>query len=185
MAVSYRRVATSDHADDASASARNRERSSSSGDDDANSSSSPLRSRSERISDKLHALAWVVTAYFIASYTRLFHTLFTDERILRPIFHASLVLFAVNGVLTLYLTVYLPYIKFPKLSSSNTKLSASSSVFWDAYCPNVIPTMTASGVIGSFLLIRACYPVWGFLTPLILGIVALGAFFSLHFIPWC
>jgi hypothetical protein len=63
MAVSYRRVATSDHADDASASARNRESSSSSGDDDANSSSSPLRSRSERISDKLHARECLIACY--------------------------------------------------------------------------------------------------------------------------
>jgi len=41
------------------------------------------------------------------------------------------------------------------------------------------------GVIGSLLLVRACFPVWSFLTPLILGVVALGFFFSLHFVPSC
>ncbi|KAL3781838.1 hypothetical protein ACHAWO_009204 [Cyclotella atomus] len=143
----------------------------------------PSRSRGERISDKLHALAWAVSAYFIARYTQLFHTILTDERILRPVLNLSITLFSINAALISYLTIYLPCIKFRKLA--NTKLSACSSAFWDVYCPRVIPAMTVCGLFGSFLLVRACYPVWGFLTPLMLGWVALGAFFSLHFIPWC
>jgi len=91
-----------------------------------------------------------------------------------------MVLFVSNVILTAYLTVYLPY-KFP--TSDKYATHASSPKFWEAYCPNVIPTMTAFGVIGSFFLCRACFPVWGFLSPLILGVVALGMFFSLHFIP--
>ncbi|KAL3766975.1 hypothetical protein ACHAW5_002883 [Stephanodiscus triporus] len=138
------------------------------------------RSRSERISEKVHALAWVVVSYAVATYTHLFHTIFADERILRPSLYVSIFLFASNVILTAYLTVYLPY-KFPTSDKYVTR--ASSPKFWEAYCPNVIPTMTAFGVIGSFFLCRACFPVWGFLTPLILGVVALGMFFSLHFIP--
>ena len=125
---------------------------------------------------------WVVVAYAIIVYTKLFHTIMTDDRILRPILYAAVtLLFAINGILIAYLTVYLPF-KFP--TSNIHKVKASSPQFWEAYCPNVIPIMTVCGILGSFLLVRACYPVWGFLTPLILGVVALGAFFSLHFIPW-
>jgi len=124
---------------------------------------------------------WVVVAYAIASYTHLFHTIFTDKRILRPIFHLSLALFSINIVFTFYLTVYLPF-KFPV--SLKFKTPASSPAFWEVYCPRVIPIMTACGIVGSCLLVRACYPVWGFLAPFILGVVALGMFFSLHFIPW-
>lgn len=130
----------------------------------------------------LYKVAWVVAAYAIATYTHLFHTIFTDGRILRPIFHISIMLFSINIVLTLYLTVYLPF-KFPV--SNIHKTPASSPAFWEVYCPRVIPVMTGCGVVGSFLLVRACYPVWGFLTPLILGVVTFGFFFSLHFIPWC
>ena len=205
----YRRVATNE---------RDISGGSTTGDSNFDDAPAPLRSRAERISDKLHArechiccggclkavrhtrllhskiysllffihrlyqVAWTVSASFIAAYTRLFYTIFTDQRILRTLLHASIVLFSINAVLILYLTVYLPHIKFPKLS--NSSISASSSAFWDVYCPRVIPIMTGCGVIGSFLLVRACYPVWGFLSPLLLGWVALGAFFSLHFIPW-
>ena len=126
-------------------------------------------------------MVWVVVAYAIIVYTKLFHTIMTDERILRNILYAATTLFTINGVLIVYLTVYLPF-KFP--TSNIHKVKASSPEFWSAYCPNAIPIMTVCGILGSFLLVRACYPVWGFLTPLILGVVALGAFFSLHFIPW-
>lgn len=179
--AAYRRVATAEQGNDARGM-------SSSSEEDTPPATNPsaagvaVRSRSERISDKLHALAWVVVAYAIATYTHLFHTVFTDERILRPVFHASIVLFSINVVLTFYLTVYLPF-KFP--ISNIHKTAASSPEFWEAYCPRVVPVMAGCGVVGSFLLVRACYPVWGFLAPFILGVVALGMFFSLHFIPWC
>lgn len=165
---SYRRVATADAVAN-SAPANNNEAYGS-------------RTRSERISDKLHALVWVVVAYFTASYTHFFPTLFTDDRIIRPIFNTSMALFSINVILTLYLTIYLPC-KFPK--TPTFKVSASSIEFWGVYCPTVIPIMTACGVIGSFLLVRACIPIWGFFTPLVLAFVAMGIFFSLHFIPWC
>ena len=110
----------------------------------------------------------------------MFHTIYADERILRPSLLISVILFSANVVVTLYLTVYLPY-RFPTTDKHRTH--ASSPEFWEVYCPNVIPAMTAFGVIGSFFLCRACYPVWGFLAPFILGVVGLGMFFSLHFVP--
>ena len=126
-------------------------------------------------------VVWVAVAYAITVYTKLFHTIITDERILRPTLYSATSLFTMNGILIVYLTVYLPF-KFP--TSNIHKVKASSPQFWEAYCPNVIPIMTVCGILGSLLLVRASYPVWGFLTPLILGVVALGLFFSLHFIPW-
>lgn len=143
----------------------------------AQSSSS---SRSERISIKLHALLWVIVAYALASITQLFHTIYTDERILRTSLYISLSTFTLNVIMILYLTIYLPY-KFP--TSDKYTTHASSPKFWDAYCPSVIPIITASNVLGSLFLCRACYPIWGVFTPLLLGVVGLGIFFSLHFIP--
>ena len=140
------------------------------------------RSRSERISDKLHALAWVIVASLTASYTHFFHTIFTDARIIRHIFNTSMALFSINIILTIYLVVYLPFRFRP---SPTFKVSASSPEFWGVYCPRVIPIMTACGIVGSFLLVRSCFPIWGFLTPLIIAVIAVGMFFSLHFIPWC
>lgn len=145
------------------------------------SSTSSSGSSEHMISIKLHALLWVIVAYALASYTQLLHTIYTDERILRPSLYISLCAFALNVIMILYLTIYLPN-KFP---TSNNKYTthASTPQFWDAYCPSVIPIITASSVLGSLFLCRACYPIWGFFTPLLLGMVGLGIYFSLHFIP--
>lgn len=147
----------------------------------AQSSSTSSSRLSERISIKLHAFLWVIVAYALASYTQLFHTVYTDERILRPSLYISLCTFTLNVMLILYLTIYLPY-KFPTSDNKYTT-HASSPKFWEAYCPSVIPIITVSSVVGSLFLSRACYPIWGFFTPLLLGVVGLGIAFSLHFIP--
>jgi len=176
VAPPYRRVPQNE-----GNAARSSSSSSSSSSSQQTSSSSSSSSRSERISIKLHALLWVIGAYALASYTQLFHTIITDERILRPSLYISLFAFTLNGMLMLYLTIYLPY-KFPTDEYYTT--NAGLPQFWNAYCPSVTPIITASSVIGSFFLCRACFPIWGFFfTPLLLSVVGLGIFFSLHFIP--
>lgn len=96
-----------------------------------------------------------------------------NDKVNRPIFYAGVSLLGINTALTIYLVLYLPRI----LKIDHTG--------WSAYCPRVIPTMTGVGIASFFLLTRATWPVWGFFTPLILGIISLGTVFSLHFIPWC
>jgi len=98
--------------------------------------------------------------------------LLSDENIIRPLFNAAIMLFSINTVLMFYLAIYLP--RFRGIDSSG----------YDAYCPRVVPTMTLLGVVCAFLLVRSTWPVWGFLSPLILGIVSLGGLFALHFVPW-
>jgi len=97
----------------------------------------------------------------------------SDARVNRPIFNVAVMLFSINVILLLYLVLYLPCVK-----------GIRSSAAWEAYCPRVIPTMTAIGVADTMLFIRATWPVWGFLSPLILGIEFLGSLFFLHFVPF-
>jgi len=134
--------------------------------------SSNSNSRTKIISDKIHALIWVASAISVANYTDLPHTLLTSPLIHRPIFNAAITIFIINCILMFYLVVYLP--KFKNIKSSGA---------WDVYCPRVIPTMTFLGVVDCFLFVRCTWPVYGFLAPLILGIVSIGSLFTFHFIP--
>ena len=126
------------------------------------------RSRRERLTDKLHAFAWVIASFLIVKYTDFFQTILYDDNIFRPCLILAIIGMTVNLVLMLYLTVYLRNLQYP----------------WEVYCPKVIPTMTAIGVSTYVLLVRATFPVWGFLSPFILGIVGLGCIFGMQFIPW-
>lgn len=132
------------------------------------------RSPADRMADKAIALAWVLVAWLVAKWTRFFHVLLADERANRPLLQVAALSFGINTVLLLYLTVYLPKIK-----------GLTDSSAWEVYCPRVVPTMTFVGVVTGLLLIRATWPVWGFLAPLVLGVEFLGLLFGLHFVPWC
>jgi len=117
-------------------------------------------------------VVWIVLALLVARWTKFFTTLFSDDRVIRPLLYLAVIGLGINTVLMLYLTVYLP--KFVRITDSSA---------WDVYCPRVIPSMTAVGILTGVLLIRATWPVWGFLAPLVLGLESMGFLFCLHFVP--
>jgi len=163
-------------------------------DDEDNFSNNTFRSiqrrssPSDRLTDKAIALAWVLVAAAVAKYTKFFHILFVDDNGTaetagdsskslrtpnRTLLQVCALCFVTNTVLLLYLTVYLP--RFKGLTDSSA---------WEVYCPRVVPTMTIVGILFGLIMIRATWPVWGFLSPLILGIELMGFLFALHFLPW-
>eukprot|EP00545_Synedropsis_sp_CCMP1620_P014585 CAMPEP_0119013368 /NCGR_PEP_ID=MMETSP1176-20130426/8413_1 /TAXON_ID=265551 /ORGANISM="Synedropsis recta cf, Strain CCMP1620" /LENGTH=149 /DNA_ID=CAMNT_0006966457 /DNA_START=98 /DNA_END=544 /DNA_ORIENTATION=- len=131
------------------------------------------RPRSERFMDKIYAVIWITLALLVAKWTRFIPILTSDNRIVKPLLYSALVCLGINTVLLFYLCIYLPRIK-----------GITDSSAWDVYCPRVVPTMATLGVLCALMLIRACWPVWGFLAPLILGVEAFGCLFALHFVPW-
>eukprot|EP00554_Chaetoceros_debilis_P002766 CAMPEP_0194085680 /NCGR_PEP_ID=MMETSP0149-20130528/18391_1 /TAXON_ID=122233 /ORGANISM="Chaetoceros debilis, Strain MM31A-1" /LENGTH=177 /DNA_ID=CAMNT_0038768619 /DNA_START=96 /DNA_END=629 /DNA_ORIENTATION=+ len=131
------------------------------------------KSIGQRISDKIHAAVWVLFALFVAQYTDVPRVLLSDPRPVRPLLHAAIGQLAVNFILMLYLGLFLPHVK-----------GIRDSQAWSIYCPRIIPIMTLNGIVCSFLLTRSLWPIWGFLTPFILGVEAMGLLFSMHFIPW-
>jgi hypothetical protein len=151
--ASYRRVGSSDE---------------NSVTDDRNS-----RSFSDRLSDKIVAAIWVVAAALLFRYTNIWHVLFSSDS---PAVHSLLILVmtgcGINTILMGYLVLYLPYWK-----------GLTDSSAWEVYCPRIIPTMTFIGVVSMLLLIRAVYPAWGFLSPLIVFVELLGCLFALQFVP--
>ncbi|GAX23831.1 hypothetical protein FisN_20Hh033 [Fistulifera solaris] len=144
-----------------------------SSDDTSSSELAPPRSLSDRCMDKGIALLWFFLAFITHHKCHVSTTLFSkDSHALQKLLQVVALLLGVQVVLATYLCVYLPY--FKQLDSSA----------WPVYCPRVIPTASGLGVLMVVLLIRACWPVWGFLTPLILGIQFMGLLFVSQLIPW-
>ena len=133
------------------------------------------RSLSERFQDKVIALAWVIAAAVVSwasgTYSVLRHPKEEGANLL--LLQVVAVLLGVNTILMAYLTVYLPRVK-----------GLTDSSAWEVYCPAVIPVMTAVGILSFILAIRATWPVWGFLAPIIISIQCLGLLFALHFVPF-
>mmetsp|Transcript_18095 Transcript_18095/g.53811 ORF Transcript_18095/g.53811 Transcript_18095/m.53811 type:complete len:155 (+) Transcript_18095:242-706(+) len=126
----------------------------------------------ERVATKIQALAWVLLGGAVAYHTDLAFVLLSSPDVNRRWMNAAAACFSLNCVLCFYLTVWLPYVQRIELE-------------WAVYCPRVIPTMTAVGLLCGFGLLRGLWPVWGLLTPLILASVFMACLMSLHFIPFC
>jgi hypothetical protein len=173
MSSNYRRVSSSAETPDESASSHGSV---------ASTSRGSHRSLSERVGDKLWAAAWVtmavITAYWTNFWTVVLALEHEEEESSKALPNRSLLqiaalLLGIQTVLVLYLIVYLPRAK-----------GLTDSTAWDVYCPRVIPVMTVTGILVGLILIRATWPVWGFLAPLILGLQAMGCLFAFHFVPW-
>ena len=137
------------------------------------------KSRADRLTDKIHAACWV-GAGLLTGYFSKFWSVMTlqDDGIIFPLHVAAVSLLVINIILGFYLTMYVPR----KLSIPR---DCSLSSAWNMYCPKVIPIMTCNGVVCGFCFIRATWPIWHVLSPLIIGLEFVAMLFSLHFIPWC
>ncbi|CAB9517049.1 expressed unknown protein [Seminavis robusta] len=154
----YRRISSEDHDDYGVRSPR---------------ASSTGRTLSDRTSDKIVALVWVLLAMFVAYWCSFFSTLLFYEEVNRTVLNMAFLCWAAVVAGIIYLMAYLPLV-----------IKLKDTEAWSVYCPKVIPGMIVSGIVGFILLIRGTWPVWGFLAPLIFAIEFMGFLFSLHFVPW-
>ena len=139
---------------------------------DSNNNSTSTRSRGERLEDKCMALGWVIVAILLAKWTDFFGVLWKNETLNRSLLKISLGGYLVATLLFLYLTVYLPRVK-----------GLSDPSVWGVYCPKVFPAMCGIGVLAYLVLVRALWPLWGFLAPVITGTELMGMLMALHFVP--
>lgn len=95
---------------------------------------------------------------------------YADAAVCSGFLQVALVCTGVNVCITAYLAIYLPYIKKIQLE-------------WSVYCPRMIPTATAVGVVAAVSYVCALWPVWGLLTPGLLALFFIGALMTAHFLP--
>ncbi|OQS04007.1 transmembrane protein [Thraustotheca clavata] len=127
-------------------------------------------SKAEYVSTKLHAALWIGSAVALAYCLDVLNVAFHDPRVHRLYFNIGLVCFGMNCCITLYLAVWLPYVKKIDLE-------------WSVYCPRMIPTATIIGILCALGFILGLWPVWGFFTPGILFVLFLGSLMTAHFLP--
>jgi hypothetical protein len=141
------------------------------------------KDRAGRISDKLYAACWVGAGIGTGYFSKFWHVMtLQDDRILFWFYFSAMILLATNIVLALYLTIYIPHLLELNIRDKDGPSIASA---WKAYCPNILPIMSVNGVLCGCFLIRATWPIWHVLSPLILAVEFISIFFSTHFIPWC
>jgi hypothetical protein len=125
----------------------------------------------EAIQNKIWAVLWTGAMVAVLYYTDFFRVCLTSDRVNRVWFNLSLLCWGVDGACMCYLGIYLPW--------------KGIDLEWNVYCPRVIPVASAAMVLGGLFMLFGLWPVWGFITPFILGINGIGFLMSLHFVPAC
>ncbi|KAG7346108.1 hypothetical protein IV203_005176 [Nitzschia inconspicua] len=164
--ASYRRVPQNEQQAAASSGGGSSESSASS------NSNVSQRSRGGRLQDKCTAAIWIVGAYMISQWTNFYTVLRNSDEVNRTLLNISFVGFVIVITLLLYLMLYLPKVK-----------GLTDPTAWGVYCPNTVPVMGVTTVVSILILIRALWPLWGFVAPFYAGSQVMGWLMATHFIP--
>ena len=155
---------------------------------DATTGQAPIRTRSvkrnnsrrkelvENHFNKIQAFLWVLTSFLICYYTDFFRILVEDSRVNRFWFNIGLVCLGIDVVIFIYISYILPCFT-PKVLGKDLD--------WNISSPRAIPIATGLGVLMGFSFIFGLWPVFGLLTPFIIGINFLAFIMSMHFVPSC
>ncbi|ORX92308.1 hypothetical protein K493DRAFT_408899 [Basidiobolus meristosporus CBS 931.73] len=94
-----------------------------------------------------------------------------DPRLYDLFFKAGIFSFGLSVLIFVYVAVYLPYIAGTPVDMKN----------WRITIPRHVQASTFSGVVSYFSFTIACWPIWGFMSPLIVFVEAIGflALFSM------
>eukprot|EP00743_Colponemidia_sp_Colp-15_P006506 GILK01007005.1.p1 GENE.GILK01007005.1~~GILK01007005.1.p1 ORF type:complete len:201 (+),score=26.18 GILK01007005.1:280-882(+) len=122
------------------------------------------------MSVKAHASFWVVAASSVIYYTNFFRVIWEHPNVNYLFFRLGLMGLGINIAIIFYLSIYLPYI-------------ARVEEEWDIYCPRVIPVATVVGISNSICFSVALWPVWGWVTLIILAVLFMGLMMTAHFLP--
>jgi hypothetical protein len=118
------------------------------------------------------ALGWVIVAGLLARWTDFYGIVWKDERLNRVLLRIAGGGSLVVLTLFLYLTLYLPRVK-----------GLGDPSVWSVYCPRVLPALCATGVATYLVFLRALWPLWGCMAPVISGTEIMGILMALHFVP--
>ncbi|XP_078598923.1 transmembrane protein 128-like [Branchiostoma floridae x Branchiostoma japonicum] len=118
-----------------------------------------------------HTIFWLVASMAVFYYTDIAVALRVDPRINWLWLLPGAVLVGLNVVIGGFLIVWLSWIK------------GVSTDEWEKLYPSAIPTATASFIIGGLCCMMGLWPVWGFLTPIILFTLFMGVVMVISLFP--
>ena len=123
-----------------------------------------------RISTKVQAALWVVAAGLILSKGGVIEASF-DPKLSSPFFiYTGVAALSLFFVVLLYCVVWVRRVM-------------GSTWEWQIVAPGMIETATVGLVTAYFSFTIGLWPSFGLLTPLVVGVVFVGAMFVTHFLP--
>jgi hypothetical protein len=131
---------------------------------------------------EMSRIVWMMVSGYLIYRTNFFRELWENPHRVMFFFDLSMMGLGINMALLLYMTIYLPYVKRIPVDQLD----------YERDCPKLIPVLTIVGFVAFFRyahiinfcsFILALWPVWGFLTPILMFILFMGASMTMVFLP--
>eukprot|EP00457_Paulinella_chromatophora_P022573 gb/GEZN01025541.1/.p1 GENE.gb/GEZN01025541.1/~~gb/GEZN01025541.1/.p1 ORF type:complete len:163 (+),score=10.03 gb/GEZN01025541.1/:26-514(+) len=123
----------------------------------------------------IHALGWVGAAIFVVVYSNIWEILLQDSRVIRKVLYLG----AFSGGTVFSIIIYLTI-------SERCRTGMKLTDDLNKTHPRHIQVAAASSVLCWFCFVIACWPVWKFMTPVIMTVISMGLILSTNFLPnWC
>lgn len=123
---------------------------------------------SNYIKCKIEAGIWVILFLFTFHKTEFVKQLLTNSRVTKTFLTVFFVCFGINIAICVFILVLTLVLKFRD---------------YEEYSPLITPFSAVSGLVGFISLIIAVFPVYGFLSLLIVPLLGFGLMMFSHFIP--
>ncbi|XP_022106703.1 transmembrane protein 128-like [Acanthaster planci] len=117
----------------------------------------------------IQTVLWILGSFAVLYYTDLIPAIKEDHRIYRTWLYLGLILMAVHISIGSYLIIFLSWIK--------------KNSDWEKASPMAIPLATGTFVFGAICLNIAIWPVYGFLTPLMMFTLFMGFVVTVSLLP--
>ncbi|XP_072042050.1 transmembrane protein 128-like [Amphiura filiformis] len=117
----------------------------------------------------LQTIFWILATFAIFYYTDFIDAIKVDPRVNRPWLYSGALLIGVNITIGFYLIVICSWIR--KIED------------WEIHAPIAIPMATTTFIMGGLCVNIALWPVYGFLTPLMLFTVFMGFVVLVSLLP--
>jgi hypothetical protein len=128
-----------------------------------------------------HSIIWSIAACFILYYSNFFIVLFYDKRV-RPLF-LNIGILALTGLIMVisYLAFWLPF-----SISRNTRNGENTQIIdYYTYSPRIVMMGVISCIIIYITFTIALWPIWGWVTLIILFVLSMAACLAPNFLPSC
>ena len=105
---------------------------------------------------------WLIACVIVIYMSEIYTVLLYDQRIVKLWFNVGAFLIGLTIAIAMFLIVWISCIK--KKTTDD----------WDKEYPSAVPVATFSFIVGSLCIMKSLWPVWGFITPVILSVLFMG-----------
>jgi len=127
----------------------------------------------DKISAYIHTIGWCIGAIFIIYYGDVWKVITIDPRVNTTFLWFGICELIGLGIVMLYLALYIPCTEKIRV------------IDYNKFCPRACQTGAALGFTSYFCFLIASWPVWQYVTPIMLVVLYFAAILFPNFFPNC